>query len=73
MIRAEFVLSGLHANEIAKSLEPDNLPEMVLNVSEDQFRITFSVEKIGTLLATADDLLMNLKIAEDVLTTEERI
>jgi len=76
MMRARMVFSGEHAGDVARSLDPDNLPDMVLEISEDEkgdrkFRVEFSAEKIGTLLATADDLLMNIKIAEDVLKRED--
>ncbi|MEA2045919.1 MAG: KEOPS complex subunit Pcc1 [Euryarchaeota archaeon] len=80
MMRASMVFSGEHAGDVARSLDPDNLPDMelVLSVVEEEeegedreFRVEFSVEKIGTLLATADDLLMNIKIAEDVLKRED--
>ncbi|MHC1631749.1 MAG: KEOPS complex subunit Pcc1 [Methanotrichaceae archaeon] len=71
MMRARFVFCGKHADEIARSLEPDNLPGMELKVAGEEFGIEFSAEKIGTLLATADDLLMNIKIAENILTTED--
>jgi hypothetical protein len=71
MMRARMVFSGEHAGDVARSLDPDNLPDMELEQSEEEFRVEFSVEKIGTLLATADDLLMNIKIAEDVLKRED--
>ncbi len=74
MMRARMVFSGEHAGDVARSLDPDNLPDMKLELLEEEdreFRVEFSVEKIGTLLATADDLLMNIKIAEDVLKRED--
>ncbi len=76
MMRAKMVFSGEHAGDVARSLDPDNLPDMELELSEEveedkEFRVEFSVEKIGTLLATADDLLVNIKIAEDVLNRED--
>ena len=70
MMRASFVFCGEHVEKVAKSLDPDNLPGMKFEVSGDEMSIEFSAEKIGTLLATADDLLMNIKIAEDMLTAE---
>ena len=70
MMRAKLAFCGQHAGAIARSLDPDNLPGMELEASDDALKIEFSAEKIGTLLATADDLLMNIKIAEDMLTTE---
>jgi hypothetical protein len=73
MIRARMVFCGKGTEEVARSLEPDNLPGMHLEVTEDCFGLTFAVEKAGTLLSTADDLLMNIKIAEETLVSlEER-
>jgi len=71
MITAKMAFFGQHAETIAKSLEPDNLPEMRVEITENGFSISFAVEKIGTLLSTADDLLMNIKIAEETLVSAE--
>lgn len=67
MIRARLEFFGPHAGEVARSLEPDNLPNMRLFVEEGCFCIEFSTEKVGTLLSTADDILMNIKVAKETL------
>ena len=73
MIRARLVFHGREAGAVAKAVEPDNLPNMILDVEADRLALQFSTEKIGTLLSTVDDLLMNIKIAEEtVKITEER-
>ncbi len=73
MIRARLVFQGREAEAAAKAVEPDNLPNMILESEVQQFSLQFSTEKIGTLLSTVDDLLMNIKIAEETLRiTEER-
>ena len=73
MIRARLVFQGREAEAVAKAVEPDNLPNMILDVEADRLTLQFSTEKIGTLLSTVDDLLMNIKIAEEtVKITEER-
>ena len=73
MIRARLVFQGREAEAVAKAVEPDNLPNMALDVEADRLTLQFSTEKIGTLLSTVDDLLMNIKIAEETLKiTEER-
>ena len=73
MIRACLVFRGREAETEAKAVEPDNLPNMILDVEADRLALQFSTEKIGTLLSTVDDLLMNIKIAEEtVKITEER-
>lgn len=71
MIKARMVFYGLHAEEVARSLEPDNTPGMRVDLFGDGFSIEFLTEKVGTLLATADDLLMNIKIAEETLISLE--
>ena len=73
MIRARLIFWGMQAEPVARAIEPDNLPNMSLQIDADRLCLQFSTEKIGTLLSTVDDLLMNIKIAEETLTcTEER-
>jgi len=55
------------AEKVAFSLSPDNLSGMHTEVSEGMATISFSTQKITTLIATVDDLLMNARIAEEVL------
>jgi tRNA threonylcarbamoyladenosine modification (KEOPS) complex Pcc1 subunit len=56
---------GKQAETVAEAVKPDNLPNMSLQVDADCLCLQFSTEKIGTLLSTIDDLLMNIKIAEE--------
>ena len=67
MISARLIFRGADAVDAARSLEPDNLPNMQMLAKEGRVCLQFSTEKIGTLLSTVDDLLMNLKIAEETL------
>jgi len=71
MIRAKITFEGLHAEEIGRAVLPDNLPEMVMKAQEQTLTIEFCAQKIGTMLATLDDLLMNLKIAEETVICAE--
>lgn len=71
MIRARLVFWGEEAKIAAKAIEPDNLSNMSLVADADHLSLSFSNEKIGTLLSTVDDLLMNIKIAEETLTSSE--
>jgi hypothetical protein len=71
MIRTRMIFCGLDAEGVALSIEPDNLPEMLLKVNGEGFTLEFATEKIGTLLSTADDLLMNIKIAEETISSED--
>jgi len=71
MIRARLVFYGEMAGLVASAIEPDNLPNMSLEIDTDRIYLQFSTEKIGTLLSTVDDLLMNIKIAEDTQSCAE--
>ncbi len=70
MMRARLSFKGDMAGAVARSLDPDNLPGMKVEVRDGEFEVEFSAERVGTLLATADDLIMNAKIAEDLLKRE---
>ena len=48
-----------HAEKLALSLAPDNLRGTKTDVGDGYVEISLSSDKIGSLLATADDLLMN--------------
>ncbi len=71
MIRARLEFWGARAGVVARSIQPDNLPNMHLQTEADRMCLEFSTEKIGTLLSTVDDLLMNIKIAEETLISAE--
>ncbi len=64
-------LCGPNAEELARAIEPDNLSNMKLEMEENCLCLEFSVERIGTLLSTIDDLLMNIKVAEETLISAE--
>lgn len=71
MIRTSLTFWGTQAKTVAEAVRPDNLPNMSLQIDSDCFRLQFSTEKIGTLLSTVDDLLMNIKIAEETQSCAE--
>ncbi|MDD1741611.1 MAG: hypothetical protein LUQ51_06510 [Methanothrix sp.] len=56
MIRARLFFWGREAEAAARAVEPDNLPNMILESEAGQLSLRFSTEKIGTLLSTVDDL-----------------
>ncbi|MCQ6962838.1 KEOPS complex subunit Pcc1 [Methanolobus chelungpuianus] len=58
--------------KIARSLAPDNLTSMHTEVCRGSAKIHISTEKITSLIATLDDLLMNAKVAEEVLQEAKR-
>jgi tRNA threonylcarbamoyladenosine modification (KEOPS) complex Pcc1 subunit len=62
---ARLTFWGKQAESVARAIEPDNLPNMSLRIDAERLCLQFSTEKIGTLLSTVDDLLMNIKIAEE--------
>ena len=59
------------AKKVAMSLKPDNLTNMETKVEEGKAVITIQTEKISSMIATVDDLLMNAKIAEDIISEIE--
>ena len=67
MMRATLTFHRKDAEALGRAIGPDNLPEMVMKAEGESLNFEFSVQKIGTMLATLDDLLMNLKIAEEIL------
>ena len=73
MTWARLTLWGKQAETVAKAVLPDNLPNMSLVIDADRLCLQFSTEKIGTLLSTVDDLLMNIKIAEETQSCAEEI
>jgi len=74
MIHARLVLLaevGEDMVKVGRSIEPDNLPNMSLQIDEGSLCLQFSIQKPGTLLTTMDDLLMNIKIAKETLSVAE--
>jgi len=70
-IKGKLIFRGEEAREligiIARSLAPDNVPGIETLVEDNSFTVVFKADKIGTLLSSVDDYLMNAKIAGDVL------
>ncbi len=54
---------------ITRSLEPDNLKSITTEYGEGSVTTFFESGKIGSLIATVDDYLMNARIAADMLKT----
>ena len=73
MTWARLTFWGKQAETVAKAVLHDNLPNMSLVIDADRLCLQFSTEKIGTLLSTVDDLLMNIKIAEETQSCAEEI
>lgn len=60
------------AARILQALSPDNLRSMESEISNDKVAVHFHSEKIGSLLATVDDFLMNVKIGEGIEETMKK-
>ncbi|NOR60685.1 MAG: hypothetical protein GQ469_08680 [Methanosarcinales archaeon] len=54
---------------ITRSLEPDNLESIRTEYGGGSVTTFFESGKIGSLIATVDDYLMNARIAADMLKT----
>lgn len=54
------------AAKVLQALAPDNLRSMQTEITDEKVSVQFRSEKIGSLLATVDDFLMNVKIGEGV-------
>jgi len=66
MIKGKLIMRDSNIKIIAQSLEPDNLSEKTI-LKDDEAIITFSSDKISTILSSVDDYLMNAKIAKEVI------
>ncbi len=67
-ITGRLIFKGENADElvsvIAKSLAPDNLPDIKTTSDKDFAMVTFTADKIGTILSSVDDYLMNASIVQ---------
>lgn len=54
------------ARKILQALAPDNLRSMQTELTGDKVSVCFHSVKIGSLLASLDDFLLNFKIGEGV-------
>ncbi len=59
--------AGELVSMIARSLAPDNVREIRTVIEEDSAAVIFSADKVGTMLSSVDDYLMNAKIACDMI------
>jgi tRNA threonylcarbamoyladenosine modification (KEOPS) complex Pcc1 subunit len=66
MIEGKITTEHPNAETIAKSLIPDNIPNVKTEVMQGEIVTHISVDKLNSLIATVDDYLMNLKIADEI-------
>jgi hypothetical protein len=67
MMTAVLVYEHPDASSIVGALEPDNTPEIKMEARRNTVEITVTTKQLRTLLATCDDLLSNLQIAQEML------
>jgi hypothetical protein len=67
MMQIEGTITTRHTNArcVAGALAPDNLSSMTTIPVGDQVRITITGTQLRSVIASVDDYLMNLAIAED--------
>lgn len=73
-IKARIKMSGENADLAAIALMRDNMDTMRTVVTAKSAVTYFEADKMGSLIASVDDYLMNAKIAQDIveLTVGER-
>ncbi|MEA1945583.1 MAG: KEOPS complex subunit Pcc1 [Euryarchaeota archaeon] len=55
-----------NASVIERTLAPDNLSNMLMHSTDTSLTIEVAAPRLGTLINTVDDLLMNAKIVCDM-------
>jgi len=55
------------SNLIAAAVKPDNTPFMQMKVRQKTITVEIITRNLGSLIATVDDYLVNIKIAKDLL------
>lgn len=65
-IKAKIRISGATADLVAIPLMQDNMATMKTVIKEKSVVTYFEAEKLGSLIASVDDYLMNAKVAQDM-------
>ena len=66
-LKAKITIRGENAELAAIPLMHDNTDTMNTVVTEGSAVTCFESEKIGSVIASVDDYLMNAKVAEDIV------
>lgn len=66
-IKAKIEISGENADLAVIPLMPDNMDTMKTIVKAKSAVTYFEADKIGSLIASVDDYLMNAKVAQDIV------
>ena len=64
--RGTITISCTNGSVIERALAPDNLSNMKMCSTDTTLVIEVSAPRLGTLINTVDDLLMNVKISCDL-------
>ena len=64
---AELIVRTKNAPLAAKAISVDNLDYIRTRCEGDSVITTVEVDSVGSMLSTLDDLLVNLKVVDDVL------
>ena len=66
-IKAKIKISGANADLVANPLMQDNMNNMKTVIKEKSAVTYFEADKIGSVIASVDDYLMNAKVAQDMV------
>jgi len=66
-IKASIKISGTKSDLVAVALISDNTNNMNTEIKANSAITYFETHKIGTLIASVDDYLMNAKVAQDMV------
>ena len=66
-IKAKIEISGENADLVAYPVMHDNMESMRTVVKNKSAVTYFEADKIGSLIASVDDYLMNAKVARDIV------
>ncbi len=67
MCKARLSIESCDAKVLAKSISADNLPYVKTRYEGGHVITDIEVDSIGSMLVTLDDILVNLKVANDVI------
>lgn len=65
--RARLVIEAENAGFLERSIAADNQGFVEASVENGRLVACIRTESVGSLLTTLDDLLVNLKVADDIL------
>jgi len=67
MIAAILVYEHPDARSIVEALQPDNTPEIKMKATGNRVEVILKTNRLRTLVASCDDLLSNLQVAQEIL------